>query len=341
MTKKIKERITVPHPLEDELELERTLRPQRFEEFIGQERLKENLSIFIRAAMGRGESLDHLLFYGPPGLGKTTLAHIIARELGVGIQITSGPILVRPADLAGLLTKLEKSEVLFIDEIHRMNKAVEEYLYPAMEEHHIDILIDQGPGARTVHLSLNPFTLIGATTRFGLLTSPLRSRFGLVNRIDFYPPEELYRIVLQSAKILKVEIEQEGALEIAQRARGTPRVANRLLRRVRDFAQVKGEGRITQKITRHTLTMLEVDEKGFDVMDKKILETLIHKFNGGPVGLNTISVAVGEEPDTIEEVFEPYLILEGFIKRTPRGREATELAYKHFGVVKEIQDSMF
>jgi Holliday junction DNA helicase RuvB len=337
----MKERITAPDPIENEIEFDRTLRPKRFDEFVGQNRLKENLSIFIQAAKERGESLDHILFFGPPGLGKTTLAHIVAQELGVDIHITTGPILERPADLAGLLTKVEEGEVLFIDEIHRMNRVVEEYLYPAMEEFHIDILIDKGPGARSIHLSLKPFTLIGATTRYGLLTSPFRSRFGMTNRIDFYPPQDLYKIVLRSAKILNVSIDEEGAREIAQRARGTPRVANRLLRRVRDFAQVKGDGQVNLEIARHALSMLEVDEKGFDEMDKKILETLINKFNGGPVGLNTISVAVGEEPDTIEEVFEPYLILEGYIKRTSRGREATELAYKHFGVEKQEQGRIF
>jgi len=337
----MKERITAPETIENELEFDKTLRPKKFDEFVGQERLKENLSIFIRAAKERKEPLDHLLFFGPPGLGKTTLAHIVSRELDVKIHTTSGPILERPADLAGLLTKLEEREVLFIDEIHRMNKVVEEYLYPALEEFRIDILIDKGPGARSIHLPLKSFTLIGATTRFGLLSSPLRSRFGMTNRIDFYPPHDLYQIILRSSKILGIKIDEEGASEISRRARGTPRIANRLLRRIRDFAQVEGKGEITIEIARHALRMLEVDEKGFDEMDKKILETLIHKFNGGPVGINTISVAVGEEPDTIEEVFEPYLILEGYIKRTPRGREATELAYKHFGVEKQMQGRIF
>jgi Holliday junction DNA helicase RuvB len=337
----VSERVTAPERLEDEIEFDRTLRPRSLDEFIGQTKLKDNLKVFIEAAKQRGESLDHILFYGPPGLGKTTLAYIVSRELGVGIKTSSGPVLERPADLAGILTKLEQREVMFIDEVHRMNKTVEEYLYPAMEDFTLDIMLDRGAGARSVRLSLNPFTLIGATTRAGLLTSPLRSRFGVVSRLGFYPPEDLYKIVIRSAKILNIEIEEDGALEIANRARGTPRVANRLLRRVRDFAQVKGKGRIDRDIALKTLEALDVDEVGFDEMDKRIIRTIIEKFNGGPVGLDTISVAVGEEADTIEEVFEPYLILQGFIKRTPRGREATSLAYKHFGIKRKEQEKLF
>ncbi|NIN00806.1 MAG: Holliday junction branch migration DNA helicase RuvB [candidate division Zixibacteria bacterium] len=328
-------RVTVPDRLEDELEYDLSLRPTRFEEFVGQEKMKENLSIFIQAAKKRSEPLDHVLFYGPPGLGKTTLAHIIAKELGTNIKSTSGPVLERPADLAGLLTNLGEREVLFIDEIHRLNHIVEEYLYPAMEDFKIDIMIERGPSARSVKIDLQPFTLVGATTRAGLLTSPLRARFGVVGRLDFYGPEDLYKIVLRSAKILNVTIDHEGAFEIARRSRGTPRVANRLLRRVRDYAEVKAKGEIDRQIAHDALLMLDVDELGLDDMDKKIMEVIIRKFKGGPVGINTLAVAVGEEGETIEEIYEPFLIQEGLLNRTPRGRTATELAYKHLGISKE------
>jgi Holliday junction DNA helicase RuvB len=329
------QRITVPDRLEDELEYDLTLRPTRLEEFVGQERIKENLEVFIQAAKKRGESLDHVLFYGPPGLGKTTLAHIIAKELEANIKSTSGPVMERPADLAGLLTNLSPREVLFIDEIHRLNHVVEEYLYPAMEDFKIDIMIERGPSARSVKIDLQPFTLVGATTRAGLLTSPLRARFGVVGRLDFYQPEDLFKIVLRSARILNVEIDEEGALEIAKRSRGTPRVANRLLRRVRDYAEVKAKGDIDRQVARDALLMLDVDELGLDDMDKKIMEVIIHKFKGGPVGINTLAVAVGEEGETIEEIYEPFLIQEGLLNRTPRGRTATELAYKHLGINRE------
>ncbi len=326
------QRITVPDRLEDELEYDLTLRPSRFDEFVGQEKIKGNLKIFIEAAKKRKEALDHVLFYGPPGLGKTTLANIIAREMGADIKTTSGPVLERPGDLAGILTNLADKEVLFIDEIHRLNHVVEEHLYPAMEDFKFDVMIDKGPAARSVKLSLHPFTLIGATTRAGLLTSPLRARFGVVGRLDFYQPQDLYKIVLRSAKILDISITQEGAVEIAKRSRGTPRVANRLLRRVRDFAQVKAQGKIEQNIAHDALLMLDVDELGLDEMDKKIMEVIINKFKGGPVGINTLAVAVGEEGETIEEIYEPFLIQEGLLNRTARGRTATELAYKHLGI---------
>jgi len=335
------DRVTIPERMEDEVEFDRTLRPRTFDEFIGQTKLKENLKVFIEAAKQRNESLDHILFYGPPGLGKTTLAHIVAREMGVDIKTSTGPVLERPVDLVGLLTKLEPKDVLFIDEVHRMNRTVEEYLYPAMEDFALDMILDKGPGARSLRLSLERFTLVGATTRAGLLTSPFRSRFGVISRLGFYPPEDLYKIVTRSAGILAVQIDERGALAIAERARGTPRVANRLLRRVRDFAQVKHKGKIDRDIAIGAMEALGVDEAGFDEMDKRIIKTIIEKFNGGPVGIDTISVAVGEEPDTIEEVFEPYLILQGYLKRTPRGREATELAYKHFGLQKEGQKGLF
>lgn len=326
------ERITLPGPIDDDLEFDKTLRPRRFSDFVGQKKLKVNLEIFIQAAKGRNEALDHVLFYGPSGLGKTTLAHIIAKEMGTDIRATSGPVLERPGDLAGLLTDLKEGNILFIDEIHRLNRVVEEYLYPAMEDYTLDIMIDRGPKARSVKINLQHFTLIGATTRAGLLTSPLRARFGVVGRLNYYEPEELFRIVNRSAKILEVEIDLNGAQEIARRSRGTPRVANRLLRRVRDFAQIRGDGRIDQKIADQALKMMEVDKSGLDEMDKRILEVIIKKFNGGPVGINSLSVAVGEEKGTIEEVYEPYLIQEGFINRTLRGREATEYAYRHLGL---------
>ncbi|RKY61561.1 MAG: Holliday junction branch migration DNA helicase RuvB [Candidatus Latescibacterota bacterium] len=334
------ERITTPKPIGDEVEIERSLRPTCLDEFLGQEGLKERLRIAIEAANRRGEALDHVLLYGPPGLGKTTLAHIIARELGSDIKVTSGPVLERPVDLAGVLTNLKERDVLFIDEVHRMNRAVEEYLYSAMEDYAIDILIDTGPSARSVRLPLKPFTLVGATTRIGLLSAPLRSRFGIVDRVDFYSVEDLILIVLRSARILGVEIDEEGAKEIARRSRGTPRVANRLLRRVRDYAQVRAEGVITKEVADQALNLLQVDEKGLDEMDKRILLTLIEKFDGGPAGLGNLAAAVGEEKDTIEEVYEPYLIQEGYLRRTLRGREATELAYEHFGIKRKKAQRM-
>jgi holliday junction DNA helicase RuvB len=318
---------------ENETDDDRVLRPQRFGEFNGQPKLVENLRVFVEAAKLRGEPLDHVILHGPPGLGKTTLSYIIANELGANIRTTSGPILEKAGDLAGLLTNLEPNDVLFIDEIHRLSPVVEEYLYSAMEDYKIDIMIESGPNARSVEITINPFTLVGATTRTGLLTAPLLARFGINARMEYYDAKTLQRIIERSADVLKVLIEVEAAGELARRSRGTPRIANRLLRRTRDFAEVKGTGKITLEIARMTLDALEVDEAGLDDMDNKILLTIIEKFQGGPVGLSTISTAVGEEAETIEEVYEPYLIMEGFIKRTSRGRVATERAYKHFKIL--------
>jgi Holliday junction DNA helicase RuvB len=317
-----------------EKEIERALRPLSFEDFTGQKPIVENLRIFVGAAKMRGEALDHVLLHGPPGLGKTTLSHIIANELRSQIKITSGPVLEKPSDLAGLLTNLQANDVLFIDEIHRLNPVVEEYLYSAMEDYTIDIMLDSGPNARTVQISLNPFTLIGATTRSGLLTSPLRARFGINCRLEYYDAHLLTSIVMRSARLLQSPIEELGAFEIARRSRGTPRIANNLLRRTRDFAQIKGNGTIDLNISKFALSALNVDQDGLDEMDNRILSTIISKFKGGPVGISTIATAVGEEAETIEEVYEPFLIQEGYLKRTSRGREATSLAYKHLGVVE-------
>ena len=326
------DRVIEPKPKEEDAPVESSLRPRRLEEYIGQAQVKENLRIFIEAAKMRNEPLDHVLFHGHPGLGKTSLATVISNELGVSMRSSSGPVIERPGDLAAILTNLDPRDVLFIDEIHRLNHVVEEILYPAMEDFQLDIIIGQGPSARTIKLDLPPFTLVGATTRAGLLSPPLRDRFGVTLRLEFYNPAELQTILLRSARILGIHIQETGAYEIARRSRGTPRIANRLLRRVRDYAEVRADGEITQDVADRALKMLDVDEKGFDRMDRKILSTIIEKYDGGPVGIETLAAAVSEEKDTLEDVYEPYLIQEGYLNKTPRGRLATRLAYEHLGV---------
>ncbi|MEW5803287.1 MAG: Holliday junction branch migration DNA helicase RuvB [bacterium] len=319
----------------EDVALDLSLRPQNFQEYLGQRRVKENLQIFIQAARKRCEALDHCLFYGPPGMGKTSLAYIISREMGTNLRSTSGPVIERAGDLAAILTNLKDLDVLFIDEIHRLPAAVEEILYPAMEDYKLDIIIGQGPSARSIKIDLPRFTLVAATTRAGLLTSPLRDRFGVINRLEFYTPKELQSIVFRSARILNIQINEAGAMEIARRSRGTPRIANRILKRVRDFAQIKADGRITEQIADQALEMLEIDKAGFDKMDQLLLVTIIKMFGGGPVGLETLSAAINEEKDTIEDVYEPYLIQEGYLQKTPRGRVATAKAYKHFGIARK------
>jgi holliday junction DNA helicase RuvB len=327
----MEDRITDPKPQADESPIEISLRPSMLDMFIGQEDIKRNLSIFIKATKERSEALDHVLFHGSPGLGKTTLAHIIANELGVNIRTTSGPVLDKPGDLAAILTSLEPKDVLFVDEIHRLNHVVEEVLYPALEDFKLDIIIGQGPSARTVKLSIPPFTLVGATTRTGLLTPPLRDRFGVISRLEFYNPEELQQIVSRTAQLINIKIDKKGAFEIARRSRGTPRIANRLLKRVRDYAQIEAQGVITSGVAAKALDILEVDGKGLDKMDRHIMMTIMEKFDGGPIGIDTLSAALCEEKDTLEEVYEPFLIQSGYINRTPKGRVATSLAYEHFG----------
>ena len=342
----MEERIINPEPQPDEIPAEISLRPMSLDEYVGQEDLKRNLKVFIEAAKGRSDALDHVLFHGCPGLGKTSLANILAHELGVNFKSTSGPVIERPGDLAAILTSLQPRDVLFIDEIHRLNHVVEEILYPAMEDYQLDIIIGQGPSARTMKIPLPPFTLAGATTRTGLLTPPLRDRFGVLLRVDFYPPEDLKIIVLRSARLLGLPIKEEGAYEIARRSRGTPRVANRILRRVRDYAQVEADGVITREVAKYALDMLDVDDQGLDKMDRHIMLTIIEKFDGGPIGLDTLSAAVSEEKDTLEDVYEPFLIQKGYIKRTPRGRVATKLAYEHFSIQlddgqEQVQSKLF
>ena len=334
--------INDPQPFEEDLAVEKSLRPNQMDEFIGQKEIVDSLKLYIEAANKRGESLDHVLFFGPPGLGKTTLSIIIARELSVNIKQTSGPVMDRAGDLAGILTSLEAKDVFFIDEIHRLNAIVEEYLYSAMEDYRIEIMIDKGPSARSVQLNVEPFTLVGATTRLGSLTSPLRDRFGVILRFDYYETEDLYEIIKRSAEILEVQIDEDGALELAGRSRGTPRIANRILRRTRDYAEVKANGKINALVAKDSLSSLGIDEYGLDTMDRMILETLIDKFNGGPVGLNSLAVAVSEDVSTIEDVYEPYLIKEGFIQRTSRGRIAQEKSYKHLGkTITKKQQRLF
>ena len=334
--------ITDPTPFEEDIIVEKSLRPIKFEEFIGQKELVENLKLFIDAANGREDALDHVLLFGPPGLGKTTLANIISKELNVNIRQASGPVIERAGDLAGMITNIQNRDVFFIDEIHRLNSVVEEYLYSAMEDYKIDIMIDKGPSARSVQLNVEPFTLVGATTRLGNLTSPLRDRFGIVLRVDYYEPEDLFHIICRSADILEVDVDDKGAMELATRSRGTPRVANRILRRARDYAQIKASGKITYEVANRALDHLGVDENGLDVMDRNILETLIEKFSGGPVGIKSLGVAVGEDPSTIEDVYEPFLIKQGFMQRTSRGRLAQKSAYKLLGKqIKNNQKDLF